>query len=427
MKFGTYYFQDLPQKSLVGKTILLDVDGTLLAEHEYFFNTKTLRVLQNLKEYNDVYLCSNAKDKNRVAKVSGALGMPYINGDLRKPNPAIIKKLPHAHVKPIVVLGDKFLFDGIFAFLVGGEFFKVKRLVGEKDPTSVQWMYAIDDVVWQVMSILALMRWSQWIKNLLVVAPLFFAGLILAGPALVNTLVAVVVFCVISSAAYIFNDIRDLEHDKRHPIKRNRALASGRVSITTAWWTLFTLLIIAILGVVWLPAIGLIIDVYIILNILYSFGLKHIAVLDLVLIATFYILRIVAGGAAADVYLSPWIILCVFFGSLFIILGKRRGEFEHSGRRPVLESYSKQSLDVMLAAAASLATIAYGIYTIVAHDVPNLVFSTIFVAFALFRLLNDIYVRPHDAETPELLVFKDKWILLAFGTWLVYVFLVFYV
>jgi 4-hydroxybenzoate polyprenyltransferase len=166
--------------------------------------------------------------------------------------------------------------------------------------------------------------------------------------------------------------------------------------------------------------------IYVGLNAMYSFRLKHIAVVDIVLVAMFYLLRVIAGGVATGLPLSPWIILCVLFGSLFIIVGKRRAESNQVSKRVVLDSYSPQALDAMLNVTAGLAIISYGLYSILGHNSPYLVYSSIFVAFVFFRMLNHIYLRPHDAESPELLVFKDRWILGSFAAWVVYVFWIFY-
>lgn len=150
-------------------------------------------------------------------------------------------------------------------------------------------------------------------------------------------------------------------------------------------------------------------------------------VVDIACVSAFYLLRIVAGGVAAAVSLSPWIMLCAMFGALFVIIGKRRAEAHRAQRRAVLEEYSSSALDFMLVASASLAIMAYGIYSVIGHTSPYLVYSTAFVAFALFRMLNRMYTHPEDAESPELLVFQDGWILGAFLAWALCTFLIFYV
>jgi 4-hydroxybenzoate polyprenyltransferase len=180
------------------------------------------------------------------------------------------------------------------------------------------------------------------------------------------------------------------------------------------------------MGLAFVPALLPVALAYIGLNALYSFKLKHVAVIDIFIVAMFYLLRVVAGGVATGLPLSPWIILCVLFGALFIIVGKRRAEANLASRRSVLNSYSKEALDAMLNITAGLAIISYGLYSILGHNSPYLVYSAIFVALVFFRMLNHIYLRPHDAESPELLVFKDRWILGSFVAWVVYVFWIFY-
>ncbi|OHA87579.1 MAG: hypothetical protein A3A96_01090 [Candidatus Zambryskibacteria bacterium RIFCSPLOWO2_01_FULL_39_39] len=284
----------------------------------------------------------------------------------------------------------------------------------------------LDDIVWAVLPYIRLVRPWQWIKNLLVFAPVFFAVGVLNSSLFSRTLLVFITFCLASSLVYTFNDILDYKQDSLHPKKKNRPIASAEISKKNAILLIFFLAIGIFYLVMLVPSIILPILLYVVINIFYSFKLKHIAVLDIILISLFYILRIIAGGLATEIYVSPWIVVCVFFGSLFVILGKRRAEHTKENRRLVLNDYSSEALNFMLGISASLAIIAYGIWSVTEHNSPYLVYSTIFVVFAIFRILNHIYTNPHEAESPEILVFKDRLILGSFLSWGVYIFWLFY-
>lgn len=420
-----HYFKDLPTDSIRNNIIFLDIDGTFVVDGTADIDQESLDTLKRLREHNEVYLCTNGRDVERNSAVEKKIGLAIINGGIRKPSKKILGKLTSPPTKPLVVIGDKYLTDGIFARRLHAHFIKVKRLRG-KEAFSIRLSYLIDDISAFFAPYVFLIRPWQWVKNLLIFAPLFFAGGAFHIYDLFLVFVAAAVFCVASSAMYIFNDMFDLEQDRQHPVKKNRPLASGWISKKAGGVLAATLLVLSGSGIYIVPAIAPVIAVYVLFTMLYSFKLKHVAVLDLVCVALFYVMRVIAGGAAVPVSISPWIILCVFFGSLFVIIGKRRAEFSRDARRAVLKEYSRESLDYMLVAGASLAVMTYGIWSVIEHDSPVLVYSTVFVLFALFRLLNRIQTDSRAAETPEILVFKDPWILSSFLSWLLYVFFVFY-
>lgn len=273
---------------------------------------------------------------------------------------------------------------------------------------------------------LKLLRPQQWIKNLLVFAPIFFAVSVFNHQAFTKSFLAFVIFSFASSLVYVLNDIFDYEQDRMHPSKQTRPIASGQVSFGEASWLIVFLVLVLILFLYFLPVIVWPILIYILLNGSYSAWFKHIPVVDVVVVSTFYILRVVVGGLATKVYVSPWIILCVLFGALFIVVGKRRAEYYQGAKRKVLEEYSKEALDFMLGASVALAIISYGIYSVIGHHSNYLVYSVVFVLFALFKMLNRIYTHPSEAESPEILVFKDRWVLASFLAWVGYVFIIFY-
>jgi 4-hydroxybenzoate polyprenyltransferase len=270
------------------------------------------------------------------------------------------------------------------------------------------------------------LRPQQWLKNLLVFAPVFFAGDVLHTGYLSGAFWAAIVFSSAASAMYVLNDMRDLAQDRAHPTKSGRPLASGAVSLSTGWILASACVALAFLGCVLIPALFPVIALYIVGNLLYSYVLKHVAVIDIVLVAFFYILRVIAGGAATLVYVSPWILLCVFFGALFLVAGKRRAEFVHSHKRRVLESYTKESLDLILVSAATLAVTAYGLYSVLAARSPYVIYSALLVIVVIFRALLRILRGDTDAEYPETMILRDKWSLAAGVAWLCFMAAVFY-
>lgn len=415
-------FIEIDEQALAGATLFVDVDGTLVADRVRVLDLGTREKLRRLASACRLYLCSNGSpvSAREFAKETGADSL------------AVFKPLPgkaRGAFRPgerAVVIGDKYLTDGIFAGLLGAEFIRVDRVVAPTDGLFARITYLLDGVVWHVAPYIVAVRPWHWVKNLLVFAPLFFAAGIMAPGPLFHASIAFVAFSAAASAVYVMNDLFDLERDRLHPRKRLRPLASGRLSIRGAAFLLAILSALTFVSVLSVSSVLLPVIAYVGLNIAYSAALKHVAVADIACVSTFYLLRIVAGGLAASVPLSPWIMLCAMFGALFVIIGKRRAEAHRETRRKVLEEYSLQALDFMLVASAALAIMAYGIYSVIGHTSGNLVYSTGFVAFALFRMLNRMYTHPEDAESPELLVFRDPWILGAFVGWVIYTFAIFY-
>lgn len=277
-----------------------------------------------------------------------------------------------------------------------------------------------------IVDYLTLLRPKQWIKNILIFAPLFFAGSLFFWKMFIDVLLAFFAFSFSASLVYILNDLFDKEVDALHPYKKERPIASGKIRPRQAkFFMLFVSLVISFFFIL-IPKIAIPIIIYILLNGAYSAWFKHIAVLDVVVVALFYCIRILVGGFAVSIYLSPWIILCVLFGALFVIVSKRRAEFYQNTKRKVLDDYSKEALDFMLGVSVALALMSYGIWSVIGHNSEYLVYSVVFVLFALFKMFNRIYTDPKIAESPEILVFKDKWILTSFVLWTLYVFVLFY-
>jgi 4-hydroxybenzoate polyprenyltransferase len=203
-------------------------------------------------------------------------------------------------------------------------------------------------------------------------------------------------------------------------IKRLRPVAAGHVSKEAALAVAVLLAGVVIAGVMTMPVLVVPLMAYVLINVLYSFWLKHVPVLDVVLVAVSHVLRLLVGGIAAAVALSPWIVLCTFFGALFLVTAKRRGEFSRESRRRVFEYYTASVLDGMAGVAVSGALIAYALYAVIGAPFPAAEYSVVFVATALLRMLMRVLRGEAAAEFPEKLIFKDRVVLLSTVLWIAY-------
>lgn len=405
-----------------GKTFILDVDGTLVEDKNEIISKETIEKIKELSKKNTVYICSNGSPQNAksFSKITNtnflSAKKPFVFG--------IDKDLLNKEYK--IVVGDKYLTDGLFALNSGSDFMKVDHLKSGKEPLFIKVTYMVDDIVWFFIPYIKLIRPWHWVKNTLVFAPLFFAGYFLHYSYFKNALIAAAVFSIFASLMYIFNDIVDVDADKLHPIKKSRPIASGQV---TRFGLLLLVSLLVILGLIFLyilPSIISIIFIYVVLNFLYTLFLKKIPVVDVILVSVFYVLRILTGGISTGVYISPWIVLCVFFGSLFVVFGKRLAEFHRVERRAVLNHYSESSLTQLFSGSAVVAIVVYSIWSVLGHHSQYLVYSTVFVSIAIFELVNRIHTGDYHFESPEILVFKDKVVLASFICWVLYVSFVFY-
>ncbi len=231
---------------------------------------------------------------------------------------------------------------------------------------------------------------------------------------------AFVIFCILSGSEYIINDIIDLEKDRVHPVKRNRPIASGKLTIPPAM--IFATLLIICVGVgSWLIntrffAISII---YLILTLLYSLFLKHIIIVDLLVISIGFVIRAVAGCLAIDVFISPWLIICTFLLALFLVLGKRRHELillgdETKNHRKVLEAYSTEMLDQMISITTSALIISYLMYTFLSDNI-YMMLTIPFAIYGIFRYLFLVHTKDIGGE-PDML-FKDAGMLVCMVLW----------
>lgn len=268
-----------------------------------------------------------------------------------------------------------------------------------------------------------LLRPRHWIKNLFVFAALLFSRNIDKLPSLAGAAWAFLCFCLTASAVYIFNDLIDIEKDRKHPRKCRRPLASGSISRGEAMLLLAAMLPAVIL----LPflsgfSFALVILTYLLNNLLYTVYLKNIVILDVMSIAAGFILRVAGGAIAIDVQISPWLILCTFLLALFLGFSKRRNELQvleqdALDHRLILGQYSLEFIDNMLSIVTASILISYSMYTFFASDEKYSMVTILFVLYGIFRYQYIIYNKK-QGESPEEIVLYDKPMLINIILWI---------
>lgn len=231
-----------------------------------------------------------------------------------------------------------------------------------------------------------LLRPRQWVKNAFVLTPLLFANQFLHGPSVRQALLATLLFCAASSATYIVNDWRDIERDRRHPVKRHtRPLAAGSVTPAMALALLLALYAVLAAGIWLQPAVMAVIGIYLALNLAYSFGLKHQPVVDIFIIASGFVLRVIAGAYALAAPVSSWMFVTTLCMALYLAAIKRRQELARSGAegREVLGKYSVTLIDRYAEMAATGALVFYSLFVMSAHT--ELIVTIPLVLFGIFR------------------------------------------
>ena len=280
------------------------------------------------------------------------------------------------------------------------------------------------------------LRPAQWAKNLFVLAPLVFAQGLLEGDRLLRGVVAFAIFCAASSTVYLFNDLRDREADRQHPLKRHRPLAAGTLPVWVAVAAMAVLLVVTAAGGAWLGAAFLVVvALYLLLNLAYTLGLKRVVILDVMIIAVGFVLRVLAGGAAVGVEVSRWLLLCTIFLALFLAFSKRRHEIEllrekAAGQRRVLDHYSPAFLDQMINVVTASAVVSYALYAVAPETTQrfhteDLVYTIPLVLFGIFRYLYLVYQRPGEDSPTEAILHDPPFLinLLLWGlavVWIVY-------
>ena len=277
-------------------------------------------------------------------------------------------------------------------------------------------------------ALLESLRPAQWVKNLLLFAALVFAHKAGDLQAVVDATVAFVLFCAASSGVYLLNDIMDREADRKHPLKKDRPIASGAVPVGLAIFSSVLLLALAVVfGWALAPSLTLTIGAYILLQLAYSFALKKLVIIDVFCVALGFVLRAVAGARAIDVAISPWLLVCSFTLALFLALGKRRHEvvlLEVSARehRASLTQYSPYFLDQMIGVVTATTVMAYALYTLAPDTVEkfhthNLVLTVPFVIYGVFRYLYLVHQK-REGGNPTKMFLTDWAILVNTALWL---------
>lgn len=279
------------------------------------------------------------------------------------------------------------------------------------------------------------MRPRQWTKNAVLLAPLVFDRQLFHLPALIRTIAALFLFCLLSSTVYIINDLLDREADQKHPEKCKRPIASGELPTSVAVTAAVILPLIVFPLAFWLsPLFALIGLVYFLLNLAYSIRLKHEPILDVLIIAAGFVLRV--GGGVVVIHVerfSPWLYVVTTLLALYLGFGKRRAELallsdNANSHRRVLDGYSLNLLDQLITIVSSTTIIAYSLYTFSAPNLPNnhtMMLTIPFVLYGIFRYLYLIQIK-HSGGAPEELLLSDHPLQIAILLWGVAVLLIFY-
>jgi 4-hydroxybenzoate polyprenyltransferase len=260
-----------------------------------------------------------------------------------------------------------------------------------------------------------LMRPSHWLKNAFVFAPLVYSKTLLQIDHIVPAVFAFFAFCFVSSSVYIMNDIADRKADAEHPKKRHRPIASGRVSVRAAVIQMLLVIGVAVAFILMLPWKAMVfIVVYAVLNFGYSFGLKHVVLIDIFIIAAGFMLRVLTGGYAIEVAVSSWLIICTLFLSLFLGVAKRRSEINNLKRgesRKVLDDYTPELVRLIMNVSVAGSIMSYALYTISDHVIEyfhtdRLIYTVPIVMYGIFRYLY-LDEKQQTAENPVSVVARD--------------------
>ncbi len=285
-------------------------------------------------------------------------------------------------------------------------------------------------------SLVKTMRLRQWPKNGFIFFGLIFDKQLFIPEPFLRTVAGFFLFCLISSAVYLFNDIADVEADRNHPEKKSRPIASGKLPIRVASVAAMLLAFVTIpLGYLLSPSFALILATYLVINLLYSRWLKHVAILDVMIISTGFVLRVAAGVIL--IYpverFSPWLYMITILFSLYIGLGKRRAELNllaqgASAHRKVFDGYTLPLLDQYITIVSGMTIVAYSLYTFSAPNLPenhSMMLTIPFVVYGIFRYLQLIQIG-HAAGAPDEVALKDRPLQITVLLWGLTVIAIFY-
>ncbi|MFC1490041.1 decaprenyl-phosphate phosphoribosyltransferase [Candidatus Latescibacterota bacterium] len=264
-----------------------------------------------------------------------------------------------------------------------------------------------------IYNLIKCMRIRQWTKNILIFAALVFSNNANNFKFIITSLLAFIIFSLSAGATYLFNDIRDIESDRKHPVKKHRPLAAGLISVKTGWISLIILSVISIYSAFRLNVnFGYVLCIYFILQMAYTFFLKKIVIVDVFAISFGFLLRVIAGAVAIDVVISNWIMVCTILLALFLALSKRRHEItlltdNASDHRIILKEYSPYLLDQMIGVVSSATLVAYMIFTLseaTTEKFGNMVITVPFVLYGIFRYLYLVHIKEKGGQPEEILL-----------------------
>ena len=280
------------------------------------------------------------------------------------------------------------------------------------------------------------MRPKQWAKNVFLLAAIVFDRKLTNVDAMLHIFLGVITFSLVASVVYIINDITDVEADRQHPTKRERPIAAGKLSIPAAWTFAAILLLISFPVAYWLsPTFAFITLLYLIFNLTYSKWIKHVVLLDIIVLASFYVIRVAAGVALINVErFSPWIYIFTTFLALLMGTGKRRAELSEiadgpNSQRRVLDGYTLSFLDQLITLASGMTIITYSLYTFSAPNLPEnhaMMLTIAFLMYGIFRYQYMLQVKG-TGSAPEELVLSDRPLQIAVVLWGLAVLVVFYI
>lgn len=291
-----------------------------------------------------------------------------------------------------------------------------------------------------IKNLIIAMRPKQWTKNLLLFAGIIFSGNLSRDILLLKSISGFIIFCLLSGSVYLINDIHDMESDKNHPRKKKRPIASGALPVPAAITATIIFTLISFVASFFINVyFGICAIIYFVMIFSYSVFLKHVVIIDIMLLALGFVIRAIAGIQAIrvpdmEIKMTPWFIICTMFLALFIGICKRRHEIvllndDASSHRPVLDEYSTAFLDQMVAVTTSATVISYALWTSLSEISGKhqnwLVYTLPFVIYGIFRYLYITYKR-EEGGAPEETLLKDKLLLGNIFLWLISVILILY-
>jgi 4-hydroxybenzoate polyprenyltransferase len=287
-----------------------------------------------------------------------------------------------------------------------------------------------------LIAVLVSLRPRQWVKNLFVFGGLIFGQRLFVPPAVGAALAAFAIFCGLSGAIYLLNDVADRDKDRLHPDKRMRPIASGRLPVRAALVAAGVLIVGGLAAALWLSRpFAVVALTYVVLLSAYSARLKHVVIVDVLVVAIGFVLRAAAGALVIGVAISGWLLICTVLLALFLALGKRRHEVltlgeSAAGHRPILAEYSAGLLDQMIAVVTASTVTAYALYTMSPETVakfhtPFLPATLPFVLYGIFRYLYLLYQRQLGGNPTDMVV-RDRPLVLNTLLWMIVVLLIIY-